>query len=270
MSGGVGGFGAGVVSVTYSSSSSPPPPRLPGSDRDMLLGLELLPREGQRRDASLLSKPETGVAKETGGGAARETAVGDSVFETANGGPAENPSLAAVASNAASVAASSAEATPDAGDRGDVSRPALHPFDSLSSPLTIDDCFVVAQQQSRGVLAEVAGSSGVKHEGGDGEGRPRQWWWRKPRPLAAGSSRDARGRVRLGYVSGDLMGTHPLTHLMQAREHKACCNNSSGLARRADGACIILLQSEMPAPWRLWCSRERYTVFLPRERALSV
>lgn len=101
----------------------------------------------------------------------------------------------------------------DVGD-DDVSRPTLHPFDSLSAPLSIGDCFAVAQYQSRAVLAEsrlqdrfqgdrvVAEEKGVRQQ---------------QRP-GASASRDEKGRVRLGYVSGDLMGSHPLTHLMQVRE----------------------------------------------------
>lgn len=249
-SGSVEGLGP-AVAVT-ASSSSPPPPRLHGSDRDLLLGLELLPGERQEgHDASSFASEttETEVAKETGGvgTVGKTTVVGETVGETAsaapastganetttatttvtatvtaNGEPAESSSLVAAASSTASDAPSSSaeEAAPDAGDRGDVSRPALHPFDSLSSPLSIGDCFKVAQQQSRGVLSEAAETtSGVKlDEAREGEGRPRQWRRRRPRPLAAASSRDSRGRVRLGFVSGDLMGTHPLTHLMQARE----------------------------------------------------
>ncbi|CAM9951401.1 unnamed protein product, partial [Ectocarpus sp. 13 AM-2016] len=38
-------------------------------------------------------------------------------------------------------------------------RPALHPFDSLSAPLSIGDCLAVAQQQTRGVLAEARGGN---------------------------------------------------------------------------------------------------------------
>lgn len=111
----------------------------------------------------------------------------------------------------------------------DILRPALHPFDSLSAPLSIGDCLAVAQQQSRGVLVGAKrDGGGVKarrrmeeEEGvGDVQGgwRQRQRQRRRRRQASSSSSRDDRGRVRLGYVSGDLMGTHPLTHLMQARE----------------------------------------------------
>lgn len=115
---------------------------------------------------------------------------------------------------------------PSGVDGGDIDaaffRPALHPFDSLSAPLSIGDCLAVAQQQSRGVLAEARTEqgSGGKHkraqEKGEAreQGHQRQRW---QRPTLTSSSRDARGRIRLGYVSGDFMGTHPLTHLMQAR-----------------------------------------------------
>ena len=82
------------------------------------------------------------------------------------------------------------------GDNDVVLRPPLHPFDSLSAPLSIGDCLALAQRQSQCVLAEGRAANGVHSR-------------------ALPSPRDASGRVRLGYVSGDLMGTHPLTHLMQ-------------------------------------------------------
>lgn len=216
--GGGGEEGLGEA-VTVTSS---PPPRLHGSDRALLLGLELLPGERQGRHAALWSNMGTEGPNDTGGGAVGK-AVGETAREaparsakemktataTENGGPAESPSLITAAFEAAS-----AEAATDAANEGDVSRPALHPFDSLSAPLSIGDCFAVAQQQSRAILAEASGTRGVKPETSERDGRPRQ---RRRRPLAAASSRDSRGRVRLGFVSGDLMGTHPLTHLMQAR-----------------------------------------------------
>lgn len=107
----------------------------------------------------------------------------------------------------------------------DVSRPALHPFDSLSAPLSIGDCLAVAQQHSRGVLVEASGGGDVVEAHGgeekDEEVAKVQGGRRQLRRHASfSSSRDAKGRVRLGYVSGDLMGTHPLTHLMQARERE--------------------------------------------------
>lgn len=82
--------------------------------------------------------------------------------------------------------------------------PPLHPFDSLSAPLSIGDCLAVAQQQSRRVLAEgrAAVNTGC-HE--------RMFENRRTVPYL----RDRNKRIRLGYMSGDLMGTHPLTHLMQ-------------------------------------------------------
>lgn len=110
-------------------------------------------------------------------------------------------------------------------DDDDISRPALHPFDSLSAPLSISDCLAVAQQQSRGVLAHArwdrgeiweGHESGVRGEGGE-EG------------IRATPSRDKAGRVRLGYVSGDLMGTHPLTHLMQVDRKTSIGNVKAGL-----------------------------------------
>eukprot|EP00904_Undaria_pinnatifida_P003604 jgi/Undpi1/13244/HiC_scaffold_8.g02906.m1 len=215
--GGGGEEGLGEA-VTVTSS---PPPRLHGSDRALLLGLELLPGERQGRHAALWSNMGTEGPNDTGGGAVGK-AVGETAREaparsakemktataTENGGPAESPSLITAAFEAAS-----AEAATDAANEGDVSRPALHPFDSLSAPLSIGDCFAVAQQQSRAILAEASGTRGVKPETSERDGRPRQ---RRRRPLAAASSRDSRGRVRLGFVSGDLMGTHPLTHLMQS------------------------------------------------------
>ncbi|CAM9927499.1 unnamed protein product, partial [Ectocarpus fasciculatus] len=106
------------------------------------------------------------------------------------------------------------------------SRPALHPFDSLSAPLSIGDCLAVAQQQTRGVLAEARGSDSVPQVGKEEEREETEGvgWVQGQRMrqfhtgLSSSSSslRDERGRVRLGYVSGDLMGTHPLTHLMQS------------------------------------------------------
>lgn len=89
---------------------------------------------------------------------------------------------------------------------------AIHPFDSLSAPLSIGDCLAVAQQQSRRVLAEARARDGRSNTGGLAESvekhSARQWQRRMPDGAK-------RGRLRLGYVSGDLMGTHPLTHLMQ-------------------------------------------------------
>ena len=115
----------------------------------------------------------------------------------------------------------------DGGIDADLGRPALHPFDSLSAPLSIGDCLAVAQQQSRGLLAEARedGVCGGKSQDGMREGGKErhergegQAWPLKERAVSRSSpSRDAMGRVRLGYVSGDLMGTHPLTHLMQVR-----------------------------------------------------
>ena len=108
-------------------------------------------------------------------------------------------------------------------------RPALHPFDSLSAPLSIGDCLDVAQHQSRGLLAEAREECGnhrggiadqelERNQRGEGQNWPRERRAASPSPPS--SPRDATGRVRLGYVSGDLMGTHPLTHLMQARKDK--------------------------------------------------
>lgn len=109
------------------------------------------------------------------------------------------------------------------------SRPALHPFDSLSAPLSIGDCLAVAQQQTRGVLAEARGGNRgprgrdeekilhVEGVGGLQDQSLRQFHTGFSSPSSSLSLRDGRGRTRLGYVSGDLMGTHPLTHLMQAR-----------------------------------------------------
>lgn len=110
------------------------------------------------------------------------------------------------------------------------SRPALHPFDSLSAPLSIGDCLAVAQQQTRGVLAEARGGNsgprgrddekiilGEEGVGGVQGQSLRQLHSGFSPPSSSSPLRDERGRVRLGYVSGDLMGTHPLTHLMQAR-----------------------------------------------------
>ncbi|CAN0582939.1 unnamed protein product, partial [Ectocarpus sp. 12 AP-2014] len=107
------------------------------------------------------------------------------------------------------------------------SRPALHPFDSLSAPLSIGDCLAVAQQQTRGVLSEARGGhSGPRGRDEEerilGEGGLGGVQGQSLRQLHASFSspsslRDEKERVRLGYVSGDLMGTHPLTHLMQAR-----------------------------------------------------
>lgn len=118
--------------------------------------------------------------------------------------------------------AAAGTATPEVvgADGGDLSRPALHPFDSLSAPLSIGDCLAVAEKQSRGVLAEAKGGLGAWDGVAEGEGR---------RALL---SRDARGRVRLGYVSGDLMATHPLTHLMQVGSATRCDGDrSSGGSR---------------------------------------
>lgn len=108
----------------------------------------------------------------------------------------------------------------DDGDGGVVvDRPVLHPFDSLSAPLTIADCLAVAQQQSRAVLAaarKTAGANVVTDSGcEETAGGERRFVGREEqlrRPME-----DVNGRLRLGYVSGDLMGTHPLTHLMQVR-----------------------------------------------------
>lgn len=90
-----------------------------------------------------------------------------------------------------------------------ISPPPLHPFDSLSAPLSIGDCLAVAQQQSRRVLAEgrAAVNTGC-HE--------RIFENRRTVPYL----RDRNTRIRLGYMSGDLMGTHPLTHLMQVGAFK--------------------------------------------------
>lgn len=117
---------------------------------------------------------------------------------------ADIPAATTPATGAVGTAATDADAP--GGD--DKSRPTLHPFDSLSAPLSIGDCLAVAEQQSRGVLAEAGGGRALKEvEAKGGQLGERQV-----------SSRDARGRVRLGYVSGDLMGTHPLTHLMQVKQ----------------------------------------------------
>lgn len=124
-----------------------------------------------------------------------------------------------------------------------LSRPALHPFDSLSAPLSIGDCLAVAQQQSLGVLAGARKERGVEsvRERAPEKGaatRPRhqrQRWERPTLPSLSSLSRDARGRIRLGYVSGDLMGTHPLTHLMQASERaraRLACVCMGGIIRR--------------------------------------
>lgn len=124
----------------------------------------------------------------------------------------------------------------EGGVGSDLPRPALHPFDSLSAPLSIGDCLDVAQQQSRGLLAEAReeGACGKpqdgveKQESARNEEREDQAWPRQRRAASPSPpSRDATGRVRLGYVSGDLMGTHPLTHLMQARrDHNTWCKSS--------------------------------------------
>lgn len=91
-------------------------------------------------------------------------------------------------------------------------RPAIHPFDSLSAALSIVDSLVVAQQHSRVVLAQarrglsrVEAARANRRETDENPSRPH----RDGVPLVEGE------RLRLGYVSGDLMGTHPLTHLMQ-------------------------------------------------------
>lgn len=117
---------------------------------------------------------------------------------------ADVPAATAPPASAVGTAATDA----DAPGGNDTSRPALHPFDSLSAPLSIGDCLAVAEQQSRGVLAEAGGGRALKGV----EAKREQLGERQA------SSRDARGRVRLGYVSGDLMGTHPLTHLMQVKQ----------------------------------------------------
>ncbi|CBJ28382.1 UDP-N-acetylglucosamine--peptide N-acetylglucosaminyltransferase, family GT41 [Ectocarpus siliculosus] len=109
------------------------------------------------------------------------------------------------------------------------SRPALHPFDSLSAPLSIGDCLAVAQQQTSGVLSEARGGNsgprgrdeekrilGEEGVGGVQGQSLRQFHSGFSSPSSSPLLRDERGRVRLGYVSGDLMGTHPLTHLMQS------------------------------------------------------
>ncbi|CAM9655738.1 unnamed protein product, partial [Choristocarpus tenellus] len=88
--------------------------------------------------------------------------------------------------------------------------PVLHPFDSLSASLSPEECLTVARQQSRWVEAATVkmedGSVFVEVAEIEQDGH-----WDQ-------SSRTGGGqRLRLGYMSGDLMGTHPLTHLMQAR-----------------------------------------------------
>lgn len=79
---------------------------------------------------------------------------------------------------------------------GSESRQALHPCDSLSSPLSVGHCPAVAQEQSRKVLAEAAGGSGDKREAREGAGQQRRRR-RRQRSLAAASSRDAQGRCGL-------------------------------------------------------------------------
>lgn len=54
------------------------------------------------------------------------------------------------------------------------SRAALHPCESLSSLLPVSDCPAVAQQQSRGVLAQAAGASGDEREAWEGAGQRRR------------------------------------------------------------------------------------------------
>lgn len=135
------------------------------------------------------------------------------------------------------------DADVDGGVSSDLPRPALHPFDSLSAPLSIGDCLAVAQHQSRGLLAEAREEGvlcgnpqgGREEEGVEGNGgAEEQAWPRERRRAASPPSRGATGRVRLGYVSGDLMGTHPLTHLMQAseREQKRGANQTRTMIPR--------------------------------------
>ncbi|CAB1106042.1 GT41 [Ectocarpus sp. CCAP 1310/34] len=101
----------------------------------------------------------------------------------------------------------------DGGAGAGPSRPALHPFDSLSAPLSIGDCLAVAQQQTRGVLAEARGGDGgprgrdedERTSGGEGVGGVQGQSLRRlfhagfSSPSSSSSLRDERGRVRLGF-----------------------------------------------------------------------
>lgn len=91
-------------------------------------------------------------------------------------------------------------------------RPVVHPFDSLSAPLSVIDCLAVAREQSLAVLAEsekvFSSREGLK----DARRRLADVRWRC---RTDGELMPSDRRLRLGYISGDLMGSHPLTHLMQ-------------------------------------------------------
>ena len=75
--------------------------------------------------------------------------------------------------------------------------PIVHPFDSLTLPLSISDLKTIAEQYASSVSI-----------------RMQRKYQSSIRIECIDTSKSKR--IRIGYVSGDLMGTHPLLHLMKS------------------------------------------------------
>eukprot|EP00611_Tribonema_gayanum_P030620 TRINITY_DN8583_c0_g1_i2.p1 TRINITY_DN8583_c0_g1~~TRINITY_DN8583_c0_g1_i2.p1 ORF type:complete len:680 (-),score=259.14 TRINITY_DN8583_c0_g1_i2:23-2062(-) len=103
------------------------------------------------------------------------------------------------------------------GDVRDGDMPVIHPFDALSRPLTAADNRVIATQYARSVSARMAAEeAAAAHTRSLEAPPPPQPSRSRERAAQTPPPPQPQRRIRIAYVTGDLMGTHPLTHLMQS------------------------------------------------------
>lgn len=195
---------------SVAGSTAPPHDAHDNSDRNELLwsgfdSLDIFTPESSADgpESAVIAKYSAKDTMTPGAAAAASTLTVSSSID-GTGGEQRSDGGSSVGSGVIGTRTDDLAASREVGKCDAISRPPLHPFDSLSAPLSIGDCLAVAQQQSRRVLTEgrAAVNNGC-HE--------RMFENRRAVP----SLRGRNERIRLGYVSGDLMGTHPLTHLMQ-------------------------------------------------------